>query len=505
MPQGTFNFKYIQNSNSSGMTAYGGLGLYFDLFSRLDLVDLVKQHLTVSGDNQGWSDWQQLLSVLLLNFTGGDCVDDINILNDDEGLCRLLRRFEQTLGKKERLSLKHRFRKGRTRAFPGSSSLLRYLKRFHDESMSSSDSGGAFIPTLSKGLEGLVSLNSELLSFKQLNRESEIATLDLDATVVPADKQEAQRCYQGYKSYQPLNVLWHEQNMIAHSEFRDGNVPAGHDLTRVLSESLLHLPKGIKKIYVRSDSAGYKYDLLDYCELGKNEHYGRIEFCINSVCSREFKGFVSSLSESEWKPLHVQVGSKLIASRQEWAEVDYVPGRKGFAVDAPIYRYLAVREEIRQPVLEALDSDEAYDFPTAVCEGKRYKIHGFVTNMDWDAEELIRWSRKRCGRGEQIHSVMKSDFAGGKLPCGEFGANAAWWQMMILALNLQSIMQELVLDESWKCRRMKAIRFGIINIAARVIYRSRQLQIVLSKYASILDSLIKWRKNILQLIPLPPL
>ena len=61
MPQGTFNFKYIQNSNSSGMTAYGGLGLYFDLFSRLDLVDLVKQHLTVSGDNQGWSDWQQLI------------------------------------------------------------------------------------------------------------------------------------------------------------------------------------------------------------------------------------------------------------------------------------------------------------------------------------------------------------------------------------------------------------------------------------------------------------
>jgi hypothetical protein len=49
-----------------------------------------------------------------------------------------------------------------------------------------------------------------------------------------------------------------------------------------------------------------------------------------------------------------------------------------------------------------------------------------VTNMDWEGEELIHWSRKRCGHSEQFHSVMKGELCGGKLPSGKFGANACW-------------------------------------------------------------------------------
>jgi hypothetical protein len=30
---------------------------------------------------------------------------------------------------------------------------------------------------------------------------------------------------------------------------------------------------------------------------------------------------------------------------------------------------------------------------------------------------------------------MKGDFAGGKLPSGDFGENAAWWWIMILAMK----------------------------------------------------------------------
>jgi hypothetical protein len=34
--------------------------------------------------------------------------------------------------------------------------------------------------------------------------------------------------------------------------------------------------------------------------------------------------------------------------------------------------------------------------------------------------------------------VMKTDLAGGQLPSGLFGANAAWWALMILAHNLNT-------------------------------------------------------------------
>lgn len=43
---------------------------------------------------------------------------------------------------------------------------------------------------------------------------------------------------------------------------------------------------------------------------------------------------------------------------------------------------------------------------------------------------------------------MKSDLAGGQLPSGLFGANAAWWTLMILALNLSAAMKRLVLGKN---------------------------------------------------------
>ena len=51
-----------------------------------------------------------------------------------------------------------------------------------------------------------------------------------------------------------------------------------------------------------------------------------------------------------------------------------------------------------------------------------YKVFGVVTNRSIAADELIWWSRQRCGKGEEVHSVLKSDLAGGRLPSGLFGA-----------------------------------------------------------------------------------
>ena len=46
--------------------------------------------------------------------------------------------------------------------------------------------------------------------------------------------------------------------------------------------------------------------------------------------------------------------------------------------------------------------------------------------------------RQRCGKGEEVHGVVKDDLAGGRLPSGRFGANAAWWAIVVLAFNLNS-------------------------------------------------------------------
>ena len=123
--------------------------------------------------------------------------------------------------------------------------------------------------------------------------------------------------------------------------------------------------------------------------------------------------------------------------------------------------------------------------------------------MDWPGETLTHWHQEHCGKSEEAHSVMKEDFTGGKLPSDDFGENAAWWGIMILAMNLNSIMKQVALGKSWASRRMKAIRFSLINIPGRIVERSRELIIRLVKDHPTFALFLEARSRIMGLVPVP--
>jgi hypothetical protein len=157
----------------------------------------------------------------------------------------------------------------------------------------------------------------------------------------------------------------------------------------------------------------------------------------------------------------------------EYAEVCYVPAWAGHSRRRADDRFLAIRERLRQLAL----GDEAnLPFPTQAFGSKgTCKLFGVVTNRKDAGDQVIWWLRERCGKSEEVHSVMKSDLAGGQLPSGLFGANAAWWALMILALNLNAAMKRLVLGNNWVTKRMKALRFRLIGLPGRVVSHARQL------------------------------
>lgn len=76
---------------------------------------------------------------------------------------------------------------------------------------------------------------------------------------------------------------------------------------------------------------------------------------------------------------------------------------------------------------------------------------------------------------------------------------AAWWQIAVLAFNLDSIVKHLVLPKEWAPKRLKAIRFGLIHVAGQVLQRARRLVVRLSESHPSHELLLMARQRMLAL------
>lgn len=505
MPQGILPFKYVEEKKSKNFTGLSGLLLYLELFKLLGLDNIINRNMQIKKESQGWRDEQIIISLILLNLAGGECIDDIEKLEHDEGFCRILKHIElRGKSKRERKKVRRRWRRQKVNTIPSPSAIFRYLSNFHDEAEEKKrESGKAFIPAMNDNLNKISDINLELVDFYQRHNYKSMATIDIDATLIPSSKSNALCAYKDGKAYQPINAWWAEQELVLHTEFRDGNVPAGHEVLRILKESILMLPEGVEEIYIRSDSAGYQHELLKYCDDGENNRFGRIGFAVGCDITDALKRAINTDEEIQWNRIYKEIRGKRIATGQEWAEVCFVPNKIATSKKGREYRYIAVRELLKQKELPGLAEQLTFPFPIMEMSNKRYKLSAIVTNLFWEGEEIIHWYRKRAGKSEEVHSIMKQDFAGGKLPSCDFGVNAAWWWIMIFAVNINSIMKQLIFTKEWKKKRMKAIRYNIINIAGLIRKKKNEFIVYMAEAHPSIDILINARKRIMELACLP--
>jgi len=124
MAQGALPFKYEEQRQGGGMTVLAGLPAYLDLAHVLGLSRFIEQHLVVRA-GRGWTDAQVVTSLILLNLAGGDCVDDLDILEADEGFCRILRRtYMQGMSRQDRRALERCWVKEGRRSVPSPSTAV---------------------------------------------------------------------------------------------------------------------------------------------------------------------------------------------------------------------------------------------------------------------------------------------------------------------------------------------------------------------------------------------
>ena len=91
------------------------------------------------------------------------------------------------------------------------------------------------------------------------------------------------------------------------------------------------LPKGVQKVYFKSDTAAYQKELMIYCAEGQNERFRVIEFAVGVDVTAEFKKAVAAVEEKEWHPLEREIeGWKLATGQRNGRRfVLYLPGPLG--------------------------------------------------------------------------------------------------------------------------------------------------------------------------------
>lgn len=404
----------------------------------LGLPVLADLNLQLKARQRGLAAGQFVETILLLQILGGECPEDLNLLEQDTCL-------ERGLGY----------------PLPKVRTVRDFLDRFHDEDLAATRPERAaqksFILPGSQGVDGLQqvqvgTVRNVAKKYAQAGEALRIATIDQDATIIESHKQNALAHYEGGRGYQPMVAVWAEADLVVADEFRDGNVPAKQAPLTCAQMAYAALPDSVERRYFRGDSACHENDLIQWLRHPDRarEKGGAIGFAISAVMSPELKKAVAQVQEKAWKTIKTEADGTL----RQWAEVGFVPGEASEKKDSQPLRYVGLRLLKAQGLLFADGSDRHH--------------HAVVTNLDWAGERLLQWQREKAGTVEHVHDEVKNALGGGRLPSQHFNANAAWFKLALIAYNIVSATRRLCLRAEDRTVRLKKFRLLVIHLAGRM-------------------------------------
>lgn len=379
------------------VSSFCGLPLIYYLAHWLAIPEKLERALLLKKRRRGYSVSHLLMSLMLLIIGGGERLDDIRLLRADPALKALTD----------------------LNTIPDATTLGRLLRRFKQPDLTC-----------------LAGISTKLATRIHRHISPEQATLDVDSTVVVAQKEEAKMSYLGKPGYSPIFAFLAETKTVLRMEFRPGNASPRADAPGFLSRSLADLAGSIDRVYLRSDSAFYQARVMDYCQ------ENNLGFTITAEKDKAVMALISSLPEEEWRPF----------DDQELAETVHTLDDSEYA-----YRLLVLRRPKEQRDLF-----------------HPYNYGAIITNREEDAGYLVSWHRKRADC-ENIIKEEKGGFALEHLPCGSFEANSAFAHIAVLAYNLVQAMKWLLLPESWRGLTIKSLRFRLLRLGGVVVRHARSL------------------------------
>lgn len=375
---------------------------------------------------------------VLLNAAGGDGLEDFRRLAEDPGLPTWL-----------------------GHALPLPDAARNFLYTFHRDEASATAKAQrpvgqvVFIPEEPAPLQGLAQVNVDLVrAVAARGPDHRIATIDQDATIHASHQREALRHYEGGRGDQSLTTVWAELNLAVADPFRDGTVPASFAPLPVAQVAVAALPSTIQEYFYRGDSACHAHELVTWLRNPErpNGPAGSISCAISARMSPALAAAIQTLPETAWHPYAAP--GEAPDDLRDWVEVPFVPSETNDQREPAPLRYVAVRVRRRPGDL--------------FVDGTAVKHFAVLSNRwDWDGAWLLQWHREKAGTIAHVHEVVTNELAGGVLPCGRFGAHAAWLRLAVLAHNVLTALKRLALPPEWLTARPKRLRFLLFTGPAR--------------------------------------
>lgn len=308
--------------------------------------------------------------------------------------------------------------------------------------------------------EIVMKLTSNIIRYKGLRE----IVIDIDSSLIASEVEIAEKTYEGFRGFNPLMgiIKAKELSMAGFSLFRPGNAsPSANNLSllKKISDYLRKNNPGIK-VTVRMDSAGYNHRIMKYCdkeELGFVIAGDKYEIVLDTI---------AAIEEEKWEKLKGSVIEEEVSE-----SVHFVGPEKG----GKAYRFVVTRRKNNQLAL----------FPEF-----QYTYRVYFTNTDWDKHKVVHFYRKR-GDAENVIKEEKEGFAIENILAEDFLANAAIFQMQLLAYNLVQYFKYTNLKRSWWNLRIKQLRFRLINIAGVVVNHARQTILRISVHYKYMETLHK--------------
>jgi len=288
-------------------------------------------------------------------------------------------------------------------------------------------------------------------------RPAEIV-LDIDATLLSAhsDKEGAAPTYKrgfgfhpmlGYLAGEPLAGLLRPGNAGA-------NTAADH--IEVLVDALDQLPDTIREdtgipILVRTDSAGCTHEFLDaVVEM-------ECAFSASMRIDKHARQVILALPEGAWTP----------AIRQDASE------REGAWVTELTTLDLSGWPEGARAICRRERPHPGAQLSFSDADGHRFQV--MLTNQEGGAVALEARHRARARVEDAIRAAKDTGMA--NLPFRDFAANAVWLELVLIAQDLMSWAQTLLLEGDLARAEPKRLRYRLLHVAGRITRSGRRTRL----------------------------